>query len=244
MKCLRVAQLLRDAGERLSPTNRTKCCVTNANSETFYSVFLFSTYVLPVKKACDVWINLDFMEISSILWPVQGTGEWTTVFSYVTGVINCLSRSFTTIACEKRKKILHLYIFLPQLSSCNHKTLRQDRAHIFSLVYNRCFGSCTIDWKLQFALREKNFETVSIIITEVSPKRYISIVRKSQPSPFFKSLLFSLLLVLCKLAKELLKAGWNGRKHQARCTILPKVLGRPLLMNRFDYFSNFYEYKS
>ncbi len=27
-------------------------------------------------------------------------------------------------------------------------------------------------------------------------------------------------------------------------TILSKVLGRPLLMNRFDYFSNFYEYKS
>ncbi len=27
-------------------------------------------------------------------------------------------------------------------------------------------------------------------------------------------------------------------------SILPKVLGRPLLMNRFDYFSNFYEYKS
>ncbi len=27
-------------------------------------------------------------------------------------------------------------------------------------------------------------------------------------------------------------------------TLLPKVLGRPLLMNRFDYFSNFYEYKS
>ncbi len=27
-------------------------------------------------------------------------------------------------------------------------------------------------------------------------------------------------------------------------TILPKVLGRPLLMNRFDYFSHFYEYKS
>ncbi len=27
-------------------------------------------------------------------------------------------------------------------------------------------------------------------------------------------------------------------------TILAKVLGRPLLMNRFDYFSNFYEYKS
>ncbi len=27
-------------------------------------------------------------------------------------------------------------------------------------------------------------------------------------------------------------------------TILPKVLGRPLLMNRFVYFSNFYEYKS
>ncbi len=26
--------------------------------------------------------------------------------------------------------------------------------------------------------------------------------------------------------------------------VLPKVLGRPLLMNRFDYFSNFYEYKS
>ncbi len=29
-----------------------------------------------------------------------------------------------------------------------------------------------------------------------------------------------------------------------RYTILPKVLGRPLLMNRFDYCSNFYEYKS
>ncbi len=28
------------------------------------------------------------------------------------------------------------------------------------------------------------------------------------------------------------------------CTILPKVLGRPLLMKRFDYFSNFHEYKS
>ncbi len=27
-------------------------------------------------------------------------------------------------------------------------------------------------------------------------------------------------------------------------TILPKLLGRPLLMNRFDYFSHFYEYKS
>ncbi len=27
-------------------------------------------------------------------------------------------------------------------------------------------------------------------------------------------------------------------------TILPKILGRPLLMNRFDYFSNFHEYKS
>ncbi len=27
-------------------------------------------------------------------------------------------------------------------------------------------------------------------------------------------------------------------------TILAKVLGRPLLMNRFDYFSNFHEYKS
>ncbi len=27
-------------------------------------------------------------------------------------------------------------------------------------------------------------------------------------------------------------------------TILPKVLGRPLLMNRFDYFSHFYEYKT
>ncbi len=26
--------------------------------------------------------------------------------------------------------------------------------------------------------------------------------------------------------------------------ILPKVLGCPLLMNRFDYFSNFYENKS
>ncbi len=31
---------------------------------------------------------------------------------------------------------------------------------------------------------------------------------------------------------------------QSRYTILPKVLGHPLLMNRFDYFSNFYEYKS
>ncbi len=32
--------------------------------------------------------------------------------------------------------------------------------------------------------------------------------------------------------------------HITIYTILPKVLGRPLLMNRFDYFSNFYEYKS
>ncbi len=32
--------------------------------------------------------------------------------------------------------------------------------------------------------------------------------------------------------------------HIYTYTILPKVLGRPLLMNRFDYFSNFYEYKS
>ncbi len=27
-------------------------------------------------------------------------------------------------------------------------------------------------------------------------------------------------------------------------TLLLKVLGHPLLMNRFDYFSNFHEYKS
>ncbi len=27
-------------------------------------------------------------------------------------------------------------------------------------------------------------------------------------------------------------------------TILPKLLGNPLLMNRFDYFSDFHEYKS
>ncbi len=32
-------------------------------------------------------------------------------------------------------------------------------------------------------------------------------------------------------------------KLDAKYTILPKVLDRPLLMNRFDYFSNFYEYK-
>ncbi len=31
--------------------------------------------------------------------------------------------------------------------------------------------------------------------------------------------------------------------HLPIYTILPKVLA-PLLMNRFDYFSNFYEYKS
>lgn len=166
-----------------SPRQTELNVVTNANSETFYSVFLFSTYVLHVKKACDVWINLDFMEISSILWPVQVTGEWTTVFSYVTDVINCLTRSFTTIASEKRKIDFTSIYFLPQLSSCNHKTLRQDRAHIFSPVYNRCFGSCTIDGKLQFALREKNFKKVSIRITETSPKQYISIVRKSHPLP-------------------------------------------------------------
>ncbi len=27
-------------------------------------------------------------------------------------------------------------------------------------------------------------------------------------------------------------------------SLIAKVLGHPLLMNRFDYFSNFYEYKS
>ncbi len=32
-------------------------------------------------------------------------------------------------------------------------------------------------------------------------------------------------------------------KKYATYTILPKVLA-PLVMNRFDYFSNFYEYKS
>ncbi len=36
------------------------------------------------------------------------------------------------------------------------------------------------------------------------------------------------------------KYGWFIQMY----TILPKLLGRPLLMNRFDYFSNFYEYKS
>ncbi len=33
-------------------------------------------------------------------------------------------------------------------------------------------------------------------------------------------------------------------QNHSKYTILPKVLGRPLLMNRFDYFSHFYEYKS
>ncbi len=163
MKCLRVAQLLRDAGERLSPTNRTKCCVTNANSETFYSVFLFSTFVLPVKKACDVWINLDFMEISGILWPVQ-VNRWVNNCLFVrTGVINRLTRSFTTIASEKRKKkILHLYIFFTTVSSCNHKTYDKIEPIYFHLFKNRCLVPAPLNWKLQFALREKNFETVSI----------------------------------------------------------------------------------
>ncbi len=37
--------------------------------------------------------------------------------------------------------------------------------------------------------------------------------------------------------------GANNSDHDCIYTILPKVLA-PLLMNRFDYFSNFYEYKS
>ncbi len=36
----------------------------------------------------------------------------------------------------------------------------------------------------------------------------------------------------------------DGNVMVHKYTILPKVLGRPLLINRFDYFSNFYEYKS
>ncbi len=34
-----------------------------------------------------------------------------------------------------------------------------------------------------------------------------------------------------------------GCHCEERYTVLPKVLGRPPLTNRFDYFSNFYEYK-
>ncbi len=44
----------------------------------------------------------------------------------------------------------------------------------------------------------------------------------------------------CLLFMLYVDYGFNNNKH----TILPKVLGHPLLMNRFDYFSNFYEYKS
>ncbi len=33
-------------------------------------------------------------------------------------------------------------------------------------------------------------------------------------------------------------------KNETTYTILPKVLAHPLLMNRFDYSSNFHEYKS
>ncbi len=35
-----------------------------------------------------------------------------------------------------------------------------------------------------------------------------------------------------------------GNTYTLTYTILPKVLGHPLLMNRFDYFSHFHEYKS
>ncbi len=45
----------------------------------------------------------------------------------------------------------------------------------------------------------------------------------------------------CLLFMLYVDYGFNNNKHTLYC---PKVLGRPLLMNRFDYFSNFYEYKS
>ncbi len=55
----------------------------------------------------------------------------------------------------------------------------------------------------------------------------------------------------CKKKRENLKQSIKFTQHLRSIyiyiyihTILPKVLGRPLLMNRFDYFSHFYEYKS
>ncbi len=53
-----------------------------------------------------------------------------------------------------------------------------------------------------------------------------------------------LLKMLCTLESKTTSfsrpVGWLVSTY----TILPKVLGRPLLMNRFDYFSHFYEYQS
>ncbi len=37
---------------------------------------------------------------------------------------------------------------------------------------------------------------------------------------------------------------WHAKMVSVTYTILPKVLGHLLLMNMFDCFSNFYEYKS
>ncbi len=54
------------------------------------------------------------------------------------------------------------------------------------------------------------------------------------------SVMVSIRLLLSFLAGQMFNFLFFTRIY----TILPKVLGRPLLMNRFDYFSNFYEYKS
>ncbi len=45
-------------------------------------------------------------------------------------------------------------------------------------------------------------------------------------------------LVKSQLAKNTAVSIWNDLHYIA------KGIGSPLLMNRFDYFSNFYEYKS
>ncbi len=47
-----------------------------------------------------------------------------------------------------------------------------------------------------------------------------------------------------RCARRVNRAAWARIGSRSSYTILPKVLGRPLLMSRFDYFSNFYEYKS
>ncbi len=51
-------------------------------------------------------------------------------------------------------------------------------------------------------------------------------------------------LTVSKMADASTYLEWSNRESIHIYTILPKVLGCPLLMNRFDYFSNSYEYKS
>ncbi len=59
-----------------------------------------------------------------------------------------------------------------------------------------------------------------------------------------KKVLLILYLIQITVEKKETKQYIYIYTHIYIYTILPKVLGHPLLMNRFDNFSNFHEYKS